>query len=116
MLPTGNRLRTVLTRGEFADALLGTDCPAGQGVCDSALTMGKSLIIQPEDTDPADPVIGLLANQEEAVVPLSLTIDKRMLGLLGAAVTPAASRDISFLITTVEQAYQCHRRRSAARQ
>lgn len=104
MLAEDAHLRTVVSRGEFAEALAGKECEAEGAGSRVTATLDKAVILQSQDIDPADPVIGVFASEEEPVVLLPLKGADRMLGLLGAAVTPEASLDISFLLTTAEQA------------
>lgn len=104
MLAQDGRLRTVVSRGEFAEELAGKECKIKPEISCVAATGDKPVIIHSQDVDASDPLVGILANQGESVVLLPLKYSGRTLGMLGSAVTPEASLDISFLITMAEQA------------
>ena len=104
MLAEQGELRTVVSRGEFAAALAGRACTRQPGTVCAAASQDGPLTLQPSQIDPADPLLGRFATEEEPVVLLPLRSGGRLLGLLGAAVPPEASLDISFLATLADQA------------
>ncbi len=104
MLAQEAGLRTAVARGEFADALAGKACRAGEGLPCTVAAADRPVVLQPRDIGPADPVLGVFAREDEPVVLLPLKSGARTVGLLGSAVTPEASLDISFLVTVAEQA------------
>ena len=104
MLAEDRRLRTTVSRGELAGALEGTECTGSASIACTAAMGDRPLTLQPHDIDPADPVLGLFAREEEPVALLPLRVGSRLLGLLGSAVAPERSLDLSFLITAAEQA------------
>ncbi len=104
MLAEDGRLRTVVARGEFGEELAGTVCAdSSSGSCRAAAS-DRPAILQPQEIDPRDPLIGVFAGQDESVILVPLRSGARILGLLGSAVTPEATLDISFLVTVAEQA------------
>ena len=104
MVKEDARLRTVVSRGELADALTGRECAVGRGSAGAAATRESPTILEPGDVDPADVVIGGLAGNAKPVVLLPLRAGDRSLGLLGCVVPPDATRDVSFLLILAEQA------------
>ena len=104
MLTGDGRLRTAVARGEFAAALAGRSCAGQESRLCTASVRSEPTILQPHDIDPTDPLLGAFARQEEPVVLLPLKSGRQTVGLLGSAVTPEASLDISFLVTVAEQA------------
>jgi len=104
MLPEDARLRVTLARGELADRVAGKACARGETRATAAVEEGRPVVLQPSEIDPADPLLGAFAGEGEPVVLLPLRSGERMLGLLGSAVTPEASLDISFLVTAAQEA------------
>jgi two-component system phosphate regulon sensor histidine kinase PhoR len=104
MLSENGCLRTTVARGEFADALADKSCTGTESRLCREAAGGRRAILQPHDIDPADPLLGPFAREEEPVVLLPLKSGARTVGLLASAVTPEASLDISFLVTIAEQA------------
>ncbi|MBI4498692.1 MAG: GAF domain-containing protein [Chloroflexi bacterium] len=103
MLADGERLRTVVARGESAEELSATRCVLAQGKVGSAALGGQPVILPPTAVERADPVLGVLGRGRPVVL-LPLRTPDRILGLLGAVVTSRAARDVSFLVTLAEQA------------
>ena len=104
MLAEDGRLRTVVARGELADQVAHTACVGAESSSCQAAMGDRPLILQPSEIDPTDPVIGPFIRRGEAIVLLPLKSGARTLGLLGSAVAPEATGDISFLVTVAEQA------------
>jgi len=104
MLVENGRLRTVVSRGEFAEELKDRECRLKRGESCVAVAGDRPVILQPREIDPADPMVGILAGEPQPVVLLPLRAGDQLLGLLGSAVSPEASLDIVFLVTVAEQA------------
>jgi hypothetical protein len=85
-------LRTVVARGERAEAMADLKCGAGTSA-DSATTRSAPTILQPRDIDPQDPVAGALSGSGQTVVLLPVRTDGRLLGLLGCTVPAEATHD-----------------------
>jgi len=104
MLEEDSRLRVAVARGELADRLVGRVCARGESQVGAAAESSEPVVLQPRDISPSDPLLGAFAGREEPVVLLPLRSGTRALGLLGSAVTPEASVDISFLTTVAQEA------------
>ncbi|MDI7274550.1 MAG: ATP-binding protein [Anaerolineae bacterium] len=104
MLAEDTRLRTAVARGEYAERLVGATCEGPATACCRVVAAARPEILQPQDVDPADPVIGFFARNDEPVVLVPIESAGRVVGLLGSAVRPEAAVDISFLVTMAEQA------------
>lgn len=104
MLAEDGTLRTTIARGEFADRLAGKRYQIGAKNSALARGLDRPTVVQPRDIDSADPVVGFFGKDAEPVVLLPLKSGDHLAGLLGSAVTPEASPDISFLVTLAEQA------------
>ena len=104
MLEEADVLHTVVSRGEHAEDLAGLGCGGDLSLACTAARGEHPVTLQPGQINPADPVLGALAADNEAVIMVPISLGGRSLGLLGAAVTPAASQDLSFLLTIAEQA------------
>src|SRR5437763_12687366 len=99
------QLRTVVARGARAETVANTACALGAGAAGRATAGGEPVILQPQDIDPADAVIGRLARHTEPVVLLPLTSGGRILGLLGCALPREEVPHLTFLATLTQHAY-----------
>ena len=104
MVAAGNYLRTVVARGELAAHLADRACEIGTQSSCVGTASERAVVCRPQEIDPADPVIGVLAGRGEPVALVPMRSAGGVLGLLGAAVPPRSARDISFLVTLAEQA------------
>lgn len=104
MLAADGRLWVTVARGEFAERLAGRACRGDESYTCRLARGREPAVLRPTEIDPADPILGAFADQEEPVVLLPLSTGEQTLGLLGSAVTPEAALDISFLVTVAEQA------------
>ncbi len=104
MVAEDDELRTIIARGQFADALFDRGRIAEEESSRVASVGDEPLVLQPAEIDPADPVIGVFAREDESVTLLSLKTNGTTWGLLGVALARQAPPDITFLITLSEQA------------
>jgi signal transduction histidine kinase len=98
------QLRTMVARGAYAEAVAHTACALGTGATGRATASGQPVILQPEEIDPTDATLGLLARQAKPVVLVPLTSEGRILGLLGCAVPSKEVHHLTFLATLAQQA------------
>ncbi len=103
MLAEGERLRTVVARGEGAERLLGQECTIEAAEQRLAAAGTRPLALGSPEIDAADPIAGVLAGSGEALVITPVRSGGRLLGLLCTAAWPGAEIDTSFLATIAGQ-------------
>src|ERR671934_1963961 len=98
------QLRTVVACGVYAEDLAQVACALGTGAAGRATATGQPVVLQPWQIDPTDTTLGPLARQAEPIVLLPLTLEGRILGLLGCAVPDEEVCHLSFLATLAQHA------------
>src|SRR2546429_4349010 len=74
------QLRTVVACGVYAEDLAHTVCALGTGAAGRATAKGQPVILQPWESDPTDPTIGLRAGQAEPIALLPWTPEESIMG------------------------------------